>query len=65
MYILLHLTYLASGIRSYWLFNKLAKIFQIRDNEMNEQGARVRNVWSPLAVLRGSSCFHEPSSNDK
>lgn len=40
----------SSGFRSYWLFNKLAKIPQLRNKEMNEKGARVINVWGPFGI---------------
>lgn len=40
----------SSGFRPYWLFNKLAKISQLRNKEMNEKGARVIRVWGPRGI---------------
>lgn len=54
-----------SGIRSYRLFDMLAIVPQIKGNNVKQKEAKVISVWCPLAVLRGSSCFHEPSCNDK
>lgn len=47
----------SSGFRPYWLFNKLAKISQLRNKEMNEKGARVIRVLGSSWYSREAAIF--------